>query len=214
MWVNILVKESTKKYIILTDEELGDGDTYILDYLIEDGYEEFCNIFHSYQKATSYMKEFYDDFKPLKFEAVPITFKQASNFVNKYHRHHVAPQGYKFGVAVTDGDIIVGVAIAGRPVSRIRDDQKTIEVRRLCVKHGYKNVCSILYSKVNRIAKEMGYEKVITYTLEQEIGTSLIATGFECIGINKGGSWSSKRRPRKDKAPTEPKKIWQICLVS
>jgi len=88
-----------------------------------------------------------------------------------------------------------------------------LEVTRLCVKTGYKNLCSLLYSKVSHIAKEMGYQNLITYTLQEENGKSLLASGFTLIGNNRGGSWNSKGRRRIDKHPVTGKNIWSKCLV-
>lgn len=212
-WVFILTKESTKKFMILTEEEVGDGDTYILGDLMDDAWEIFCDLCHTHKQAVKYMEKYFPEYTLMKYQIVPITFKEAKEFVDKYHRHHVAPQGYKFAVAATDGEIILGVAIAGRPVSRYRDDGKTLEVTRLCVKKGYKNLCSLLYSKVSHIAKEMGYKSLITYTLQEESGKSLLASGFNLLGSNRGGSWNSKSRRRTDKHPVMAKNIWEKYLI-
>ena len=46
-------------------------------------------------------------------------------------------------------------------------------------------------------AKEMGYEKIITYILQSELGTSLKASGWICEDDNVGGSdWNTPSRPR------------------
>lgn len=137
-WVFILTKESTKKFMILTEEEVGDGDTYVLGDLMDDGWEVFCDLCHTHEQAVKYMDDYFPEYALMKYQIIPITFKVAKAFIDKYHRHHVAPQGYKFAVAATDGEIILGVAIAGRPVSRYRDDGKTLEVTRLCVKRATK----------------------------------------------------------------------------
>lgn len=213
-WVYVLVKDSTKKFMILTEEEIGDGDTYVLGDLRDDGWEVFCDLCHTHKQAVKFMTDFFPEYTPMKYQIVPISFKASKAFVDKYHRHHVAPQGYKFAVAATDGEIILGVAIAGRPVSRYRDDGRTLEVTRLCVKKGYKNLCSLLYSKVTHIAKEMGYQNLITYTLKEEHGESLLAAGFILLGYNRGGSWNSKSRRRIDKHPVAGKNIWGKCLVN
>lgn len=102
--------------------------------------------------------------------AVPMELKDAQNFINAHHRHHQASHRDKFRIAASDGKNIVGVIQVGRPVSRVLDDGKTLEVLRLC-STGEKNVCSFLYSRAARIAKEMGYEKIITYILQSELGT-------------------------------------------
>ena len=129
---------------------------------------------------------------------VPISLKQANGFVTMYHRHHGAVQGCKFceGV-VDDNETIRGIAIVGRPVSRHLDDGKTVEITRLCT-DGYKNACSFLYAACARIARTMGFKRIMTYILCSENGVSLRAAGWTCGGICGGGNWNTKTRPRKD----------------
>lgn len=93
-------------------------------------------------------------------KAVPLELKQANEFVDKYHRHHSSVHRDKFRIGCVDDDgNLVGVVQCSRPVSRILDDGKTIEVVRLCT-DGSRNVCSFLYSRAARIAAEMGYMKL------------------------------------------------------
>lgn len=61
-----------------------------------------------------------------ELKIVPITYAVAKEYVNKYHRHHSASQGCKFNIGVTLNDVLVGVAMCGRPVSRRLDDGKTL----------------------------------------------------------------------------------------
>jgi hypothetical protein len=131
---------------------------------------------------------------------IPITLKTANNFVTKHHRHHSKAQGCKFCVGVVDDNgLLRGVAIVGRPVSRFLDNGLTAEVTRLCT-DGYKNACSFLYSACARIAKLMGFDRIITYILAAEKGTSLKASGWIRDGICGGGNWNVPSRPRKNSA--------------
>ena len=131
-------------------------------------------------------------------KVVPITLKQANAFVIQNHRHHGKVQGCKFCIgAVDDNGELRGVAITGRPVSRYLDDGTTAEITRLCT-DGYRNACGCLCAAFVRIAKEMGYKKVITYILITENGASLKAAGWLEQGICGGGNWNVKSRPRKD----------------
>lgn len=123
---------------------------------------------------------------------IPVTYKQASDFVNMYHRHHSASQGCKFCIGVQDNDKLVGVAMCGRPVARKLDDGFTLEINRVCTL-GQKNACSMLYGACCRIAKNMGYKKVITYLLESENGASVKASNFVYDGIAGGVNWTSER---------------------
>ena len=122
----------------------------------------------------------------------PINIDEACRFVAALHRHHRPPQGYKLCIAVNDGEKVVGVIIAGRPVARHLDDGLTLEVTRCCVspeiprqvdsagRTHSANACSILYAACWRAEKAMGYTRMITYTLPEEGGTSLRACGAKC----------------------------------
>ena len=59
-------------------------------------------------------------------EIKPITFREASDFINQYHRHHKATVGHKFSIGLYDSEKLVGVAVCGRPVSRHLDDGITL----------------------------------------------------------------------------------------
>jgi Flp pilus assembly protein TadB len=113
---------------------------------------------------------------------LPISLRDANAFVLAHHRHSGQVRGCKFCVAVVDDlDAVHGVAIVGRPVARRLDDGKTAEVTRLCT-DGIANGCSFLYSRCARIAKLMGYQKIITYTLATENGASLSFRLAMCAG--------------------------------
>jgi hypothetical protein len=138
-------------------------------------------------------------------EAVPLELKVANEYVQILHRHHDPVHRDKYRVGALHNGKLVGVVQVGRPVSRMLDDGKTVEVVRLCT-DGTKDVCSFLYSKAARIAKEMGYERIITYILCTESGTSLRACGWQEDGTTSGGHWSRPSRKRNTTAPTVPKK--------
>jgi hypothetical protein len=135
---------------------------------------------------------------------VPIHFKQACQFIEEHHRHHKPPQGYKYAISIHDSQQIVGVAMVGRPVSRHLDDGFTLELTRLC-SDGTKNVCSMLCGACWRAGKAMGYHQMITYILDSEKGTSLVAAGWICQGSAGGKSWNVPSRPRIDKSPPQLK---------
>ncbi|MCG4526933.1 XF1762 family protein [Intestinimonas massiliensis (ex Afouda et al. 2020)] len=143
--------------------------------------------------------------------AKPIELRDANEFVNQLHRHHDPVYRDKLRVAAYDGDRMVGVAQLGRPVSRVLDDGQTIEVVRLCT-DGTHNACSFLYGRAARVARELGYSKIITYILESEDGASLRAAGWRCEAITNGGSWSCPSRPRETTAPTNKKQRWAKTL--
>jgi len=146
-----------------------------------------------------------------RLQIVPITFKQACEFVKKVHRHHKPPIGHKFSIGLEQGGELKGVVIASRPTARMSDDGKTIEVTRLAT-DGTRNACSMLYRAAWRTAIGMGYKRLLTYTLPEEGGASLLGAGFECLGTAGGGSWSRKTRHRDDKHPLQEKTKWQLTL--
>lgn len=129
----------------------------------------------------------------------PINLDEANAFISLHHRHHKPVPGCKFCVAVSDETGVRGVAIIGRPVSRVLDDGWTLEVNRCCT-DGAKNACSMLYGAAWRAAKSLGYTRLITYTLPAEGGASLRASGWKCIGLRGGGNWNVPSRPRVDVA--------------
>lgn len=140
----------------------------------------------------------------------PITFRQACDFVSEHHRHHKPTVGCKFSLGLFDEGKLVGVAICGRPVSRKLDDGLTCEANRLCT-DGTRNACSMLYGACCRVAKEMGYEKIITYILESENGASLKASNFVCEGLAGGLKWTGSRDTGQE-YPHEMKTRWSKSL--
>lgn len=141
----------------------------------------------------------------------PMTLGEARAFVAEHHRHHGAPQGGLFAVGLSDGAMVRGVAIVGRPVARRAADGWTAEVTRLCTL-GDENACSMLYGACWRAARALGYKRLITYILASEPGTSLRAAGWRLVGEAGGGSWSRTDRPRVDKAPMQTKLKFERCL--
>lgn len=145
----------------------------------------------------------------MSLELQPISYPEACRFISKYHRHHLPPQGWKFGIAVNDGTKIVGVVTVGRPVARMLDDGWTLEVTRCCT-DGTPNAPSKLYGAACRAAFSLGYKRVITYTLKSEPGTSLLCSNWKLIGTAGGGNWNVKSRPRIDSEHTEQKQLWEV----
>ena len=129
----------------------------------------------------------------------PINLDEANAFVAMHHRHHKPVPGAKFCIAVSEEGVVRGVAIVGRPVARMSDTGFTLEVNRCCT-DGARNACSMLYGAAWRAAKALGYLRLITYTLPEEGGASLRASGWKNIGLRGGGNWNVKSRPRIDTA--------------
>ena len=82
-----------------------------------------------------------------------------------------------------------------------------------------KNACSKLYGAAKKAGFSMGYSKIITYTLEEECGSSLKASGFqEDTLVQSTIGWNRINRPRPtqlrlDGRPIRPlgnKRRWSI----
>lgn len=108
--------------------------------------------------------------------------------------------GHKFSVGVAVGETLVGVAIVGRPISRvIAAGGDTLEVIRTAT-DGTPNANSMLYGAARRVAFALGYDRLITYTQDGESGASLRAAGFRVIAqrpARKG--WDAPSRPRSER---------------
>jgi hypothetical protein len=140
--------------------------------------------------------------KDMALEAIPITLREAKEFVDNFHRHNKSPLSGLFAVAASDGENLVGVAIVGRPVARLFDNGSTAEVTRCCVLDSApKNTCSFLYARCWQAAKALGWTKLITYTLQDESGSSLRGVGWKCV---------AELKPNNPKAwQTRPGRQWQ-----
>lgn len=147
-----------------------------------------------------------------------IDFAMASAFVGRHHAHHGPSVGWKWGHGVRNGEDLIGVCVVGRPVARMIDATTTVEVTRLCVRRDLpralcRNACSMLYGVAARAAQQRGFQRIITYTLTEEPGTSLRAAGWHREKQTRGGSWSRPSRRRQDHAPTGRKWRWSRTLV-
>ena len=120
---------------------------------------------------------------------VPVQQKEAKEFVANFHRHNKPPAGSVFCVGASDGERLIGVAIVGRPVARRFDDGRTLEVTRCCVvDDAPKGACSFLYARCWRAAKALGWQKLITYTLQSESGASLRGAGWRVVAELPGST--------------------------
>jgi len=135
----------------------------------------------------------------MKLIVTPISIREANQFIENFHRHNKPTNGGKFSIGACFGDELVGVAIVGRPVARMLDDGVTGEVTRVCVvDHAPKNTCSFLYGRCWRIWQQMGGTRMITYTLQEESGSSLRGAGWKIVGEVKPekSGWDRANRKR------------------
>ena len=150
---------------------------------------------------------------------VPLTVKAASRHVAQKHRHNRGVSGGLFAAAVMDGERVAGVGICARPVARLLDDGRTVEITRVCT-DGTRNACSMLYVALCRAAAAVGYERAVTYTLAEEPGVSLRAAGFREVGtVAAARVWNCPARTRRqtdlfgdDIRPPGGKTRWERTL--
>jgi hypothetical protein len=148
----------------------------------------------------------------MSLRVIPITLELANLGVARWHRHHRPVLGAKWALGCVDASgLLHGVAIAGRPVARMLDDGVSVEVTRVAT-DGTANACSCLYGAMRRVAREMGYARVLTYILDSETGASLRGAGWTPTVASPGGRWSCPSRPREDTHPLGPKQRWECRL--
>ena len=129
---------------------------------------------------------------------IPITLKEAIEFVLNFHRHNRPTVGGKWAIGLEHDGVLVGVAIVGRPIARNLDDQFTAEVTRTCTnENAPKGSVSKLYAACWRAWKAMGGRKMITYTIKSESGASLRGAGWKVIAeLPPQNGWNRKSRRR------------------
>lgn len=155
---------------------------------------------------------------------VPCTLGEANDFIERHHRTHKRETGCRGVFAVANGQGVVGVAVVGRPKSRVLQARYPFmaEVTRCCT-DGTFDAASKAYSNAWLLARALGYRTLITYTLPEEGGPCLRALkqqGWRLVCDDEdgqpilfgGGSWDTPSRRREDKHPTTGKWRWQVSL--
>ena len=134
----------------------------------------------------------------MKLELVPLSLREANDFVEQHHRHskRTSRDGGKFAIGCgTEGGGLAGIAIVGNPLSATFMDGYTAEVLRVCVApDSPKNAPSMLYGAAWRAWRAMGGKRLVTYTLQKESGASLRGAGWRIVGqteaMNPGSNWN------------------------
>ncbi len=142
----------------------------------------------------------------------PLDLDDANRFITMFHRHNRKVIGHKFSIGIFFENELIGVSIVGRPLARKLDNGNTVEILRLCVKEGYPNVASRLYNRTRKICELMGYDSVITYTLQTEPGSSLKAIGAKIVHETKGNKdgWLNRKGRKKQKVVSLDKYRWEL----
>lgn len=152
-----------------------------------------------------------------RMKIVNLSLSNANDFVAAHHRHNKPVRGHKFSIGVVFDGSLFGVAIIGRPVARKLDDGVTCEVTRLCVlDDAPKNACSFLYRAAWRAWSAMGGERLVTYILESESGSSVKGAGMRQVAVSpkwkEGTGWANRDGREWQKIHSEQKTRWELCL--
>jgi hypothetical protein len=147
-----------------------------------------------------------------------VSFATARDFVARHHAHCAGPCAWRFGAAVWNGWTLLGVVIVGNPVAPAYANRRILEVNRLCVRRDVApplrwNACSMLYGWAAREAARRGFERIITYTREDEDGASLRAAGWTKEARIRGRGWHSTRRRRRNRNAWIDKDRWSRQLA-
>lgn len=152
--------------------------------------------------------------KDARMRIVPLTLRQANDFVDEWHRHsaRTSNDGGKYAIGLESDGQLVGVAIVGRPIARMLQIEGAAELLRLCTSPAApKGAGSQLYSRAKRIWQLMGGTRLHTYTLKRENGATMRAVGFKEPSGSVSGNrqWDTPSRRRKHREIyDEPKHLW------
>lgn len=145
---------------------------------------------------------------------VPCTIQEAKEFVANFHRHNRPPTSGLFAVGASDGEKLIGVAIVGRPVARAFQNGETAEVTRCCVVDGApKGTPSALYGACWRAARALGWQRLITYTLQTEGGASLRGAGWKVIAERSADNpkkWQNRSGRQWQAVVGQAKFLWEV----
>lgn len=193
--------------------EMADDPVWAVELLRHLGAEELTG----HRLRRLYDSEFNPPVLDFKLDVRPVSFSTMQAFVGRFHRHCAPPVTWRFGAAIFNGWTRIGVLSVGNPVAAAYANRGWVEVNRLCVRPDQApqlawNACSQLYGHAAREAERRGFCKIITYTRQDESGTSLRAVGWDCEGEAGGRSWNSGTRRRNTSTAFVPKLRWSRTL--
>ena len=156
------------------------------------------------------------------YQLAPISGKAARKWIAETHRHLPKLQGAMFAAAVYLDGRLVGAATAGHG-ARVWNGTGRIVITRCAAlpdlpgvgvnpKTGEPHaapVCTMLYGALCRASHALGYREVWTYTLPWESGASLLAAGFEDMGLSREEEWDRPSRARGAAVCPQSKRRWR-----
>lgn len=149
-----------------------------------------------------------------RFKSHWISRKEADGFIARHHRHHPPVHAAITQIGLWEGERLVGVSVLGQPLARHLAARNVVEVTRLCVMPDVRHAASSLLGATRRLAQVLGFDSVVTYTLQDEGGASLRAAGFQAdLELIGGYVWDTPSRRRATPlAPTARRVRWWATL--
>lgn len=147
------------------------------------------------------------------YRIVPLGQKAANDWINDKHEHHSPSTGSFFSIGVegvADGKLHcvaqVGV-MRSRQLMRISGGRGAEILRVASDKTPH--VASLSIGACARTLQALGYDRIVSYTILGEKGTSYRGAGWWPTIIGKGGEWSREARTRKKAAQPARKVRWE-----
>lgn len=144
-----------------------------------------------------------------------VTHRYANGVVNAWHSYAPLSSGGLFALGAFDGAECVGVVIVNRPRARMLDDGRTAEVGRLAT-NGHAHAASALLGRARRVVQQLGFRRLVSYTLATEDGTCFKAAGWSIVARSPSGAWSRNtpgRGNRMDANVSAQEKLrWEVAL--
>lgn len=141
----------------------------------------------------------------------PTTLREARRFVDAVHSHLDRPQGGIVSVGVEADGVLVCVAILGRANARLignaRPSEWVAEVTRVASDGTTPHAASKALAAVTRAALDLGWTRLVSYTLLGEAGTIYRACGWHPTAISRGGEHDRPSRRRRP-AQQPGTKVW------
>lgn len=127
-----------------------------------------------------------------EYQIKPIGFREACKFVADHHRYLASPRGCLFCVGVHSYLGLVAVAIVGRPISPTQQDGETCEITRLAAIDNWRNASSCAIAASWRVAKALGYTRIISYVDARLNGESFKAAGMKFVLTRPRSGWHGR----------------------
>lgn len=137
-----------------------------------------------------------------EYDFVPLKLKEAQSFVELHHRHSKPLERHRFSIGAKvisksfadPMEAINGVVTVDNCSSAWSKNYDFMEIRRLCVLDGHKNLASQLLGRACTACFAMGASLIVTYTKPYESCSSLLASGFRLTKVKVSKSPERKAR--------------------